>query len=226
MTAASIKPAPVRRSLFVKATPEHAFAVFTAGFDRWWPKGHSVGSSPQKIAILEPKVGGRWYEIGEDGSETQWGKVMIWEPPHRVVMVWSVDPDWKFDPGLHTEVEVRFTPEGDGVRVDLEHRKLGGLRRAGRGGPREDRQREGLERPAQAVRRRGGTLGKEENLHGRVRDLRRTGQPVRARGADGPGGKGPGLAAPARSRPAPAKGPSTWRATPSAGCRRWSTAIS
>ena len=124
MTALQIKPAPVRRSIFVKTSPEHAFKVFTAGFDRWWPRTHSVGASPQKAALMEPRAGGRWYEVGEDGSQTQWGTVMIWEPPHRLVLVWSVDADWKYDPELHTEVEVRFTPEGDGVRVDLEHRNL------------------------------------------------------------------------------------------------------
>jgi uncharacterized protein YndB with AHSA1/START domain len=124
MTLAQIKPAPVRRSVFVKASPEHAFKVFTSGFDRWWPKTHSVGSSAQRRALMELKAGGRWYEVGEDGAETQWGEVMVWEPPHRLVLVWSVDADWKYDPGLHTEVEVRFTPEGDGVRVDLEHRNL------------------------------------------------------------------------------------------------------
>ena len=119
MTAASITPAPVRRSLFVKATPEHAFEVFTSGFDRWWPKGHSVGASPQKTAVLEPMAGGRWYEVGEDGGETQWGEVMTWEPPVRVVLIWRIGADWKCDPDLHTEVEVRFTPEGEGVPPEL-----------------------------------------------------------------------------------------------------------
>jgi len=124
MTLAQIRPAPVRRSTFVKASPEHAFKVFTEGFDRWWPKTHSVGSAPQRAALIEPRAGGRWYEVGDDGSETPWGEVMVWEPPTRLVLVWSVDADWKCDPSLHTEVEVRFTPEGDGVRVDLEHRNL------------------------------------------------------------------------------------------------------
>ncbi|MGZ3273431.1 MAG: SRPBCC family protein [Caulobacteraceae bacterium] len=124
MTAATITPAPVRRSLFVKATPEHAFQVFTAGFDRWWPKRHSIGSSPQRAAVLEPKAGGRWYEVGEDGTQTQWGEVMVYEPPRRLVLIWRIGADWKCDPDLHTEVEVRFTPEGEGVRVDLEHRNL------------------------------------------------------------------------------------------------------
>jgi uncharacterized protein YndB with AHSA1/START domain len=124
MTASTIRPAPVRRSIVVKASLERAFEVFTAGFDRWWPKTHSVGAASQKRALMELKAGGRWYEVGEDGSQTQWGEVMVWEPPHRLVLVWSVDADWNYDPGLHTEVEVRFTPEGDGVRVDLEHRNL------------------------------------------------------------------------------------------------------
>ena len=62
--------------------------------------------------------------MGEDGSQTQWGEVMVWEPPHRLILTWRVDADWNCDPELHTEVEVRFTPEGDGVRVALEHRKL------------------------------------------------------------------------------------------------------
>ena len=124
MTAAQIKPAPVRRSVLVNCSLEHAFEVFTSGFDRWWPRSHSVGSAPQRAALIEPRVGGRWYEIGDDGSQTQWGTVMAWEPPHRLVLVWSVDPDWNCDPELHTEVVVRFTPEGGGVRVDLEHRNL------------------------------------------------------------------------------------------------------
>ena len=124
MTATLITPAPVRRSLLVKASPEHAFEVFTAGFDRWWPKGHSIGAAPQKAAVMEQKAGGRWYEVGEDGSETQWGEVLAWEPPSRLVLIWRIGADWKCDPNLHTEVEVRFTPEGDGVRVDLEHRNL------------------------------------------------------------------------------------------------------
>ncbi|HEY4031791.1 MAG TPA: SRPBCC family protein [Caulobacteraceae bacterium] len=124
MTARVIGPAPVRRSIFVKASPERAFEVFTAGFDRWWPRSHAVGASPLKQALIEPRAGGRWYEVGEDGSQTQWGEVMVWEPPTRLVLVWSVDADWRYDPGLHTEVEVRFTPEGGGVRVDLEHRNL------------------------------------------------------------------------------------------------------
>jgi uncharacterized protein YndB with AHSA1/START domain len=99
--------------------------VFTAGFARWWPRSHTINKVPQKEAVIEPRAGGRWYERGEDGSECEWGKVLVWEPPTRVVLGWQLDPDFKFDPNVVTEVEVRFIAEGEGAtRVELEHRHL------------------------------------------------------------------------------------------------------
>lgn len=120
-----IQPAPVRRSVTVKALPDKAFAVFTAGIHRWWPKTHSIGKSPQADVKLEPKAGGRWYEVGADGSTCDWGRVLVWEPPHRLVLAWQLNADWAYDADLVTEVEVRFTALADGgTQVDLEHRDL------------------------------------------------------------------------------------------------------
>ena len=121
----TIRPAPVRKTLTVPATPERAFEVFTAGFDRWWPRSHTIGKGPLKQAVLEPRVGGRWYGIDGDGSETNWGDVLIWDPPARLVLAWRIGTDWQFHPDLLTEVEVTFTAQAKGVtRVDLEHRHL------------------------------------------------------------------------------------------------------
>ncbi|MGN6850135.1 MAG: SRPBCC family protein [Sphingomicrobium sp.] len=119
-----IKPAPVRRSIFVNAPQAHAFEVFTSGIGRWWPKTHTIGNAELDKPIIEPRVGGRWYERGVDGSECEIGKVLAWEPPARLLLAWQLDPDWKFNPSLITEVEVTFTPEGGGTLVALEHRNL------------------------------------------------------------------------------------------------------
>jgi uncharacterized protein YndB with AHSA1/START domain len=120
----TIKPAPVRRSLVVKAGPERAFSVFTEGFGRWWPASHTI-SAGFKTAVIEPRVGGRWFQVGEDGTEADWGHVIAWEPPSRLVLAWQIGAEYRFDPNLVTEVEVRFSPEGDGAtRVDFEHRHL------------------------------------------------------------------------------------------------------
>jgi uncharacterized protein YndB with AHSA1/START domain len=125
MSSRTIRPAPVRKSVTVKADAARAFAVFTGGIGRWWPRSHCIASSPQKDVVMEPRAGGRWYEIGEDGSHCNWGKVLAWEPPTRVLLAWQISADWKYDPDLVTEVEVRFTPLSDGkTRVDLEHRNL------------------------------------------------------------------------------------------------------
>jgi uncharacterized protein YndB with AHSA1/START domain len=120
----TIRPAPVRRSVTVSAPPARAFQVFTDSFGRWWPPSHHIGKSAMKTAVIEPVVGGRWYEVGEDGVECDWGKVLVWEPPRRLVLAWQLTAQWQYDPAFVTEVEVRFTPEGEATRVDLEHRDL------------------------------------------------------------------------------------------------------
>ena len=117
--------APVRRSLTVAAPQARAFDAFTARIGAWWPRNKSIGAEPFSSAVIEPREGGRWYEIGEKGAECDWGKVLVWEPPHRAVLAWQIGADWKYDPALVTEVEVAFTPDGDGrTRVELEHRNL------------------------------------------------------------------------------------------------------
>jgi uncharacterized protein YndB with AHSA1/START domain len=123
--AATIQPAPVRKSITVKADAARAFEVFTRRIGSWWPRTHCIASSPQKDVVLEPRADGRWFEIGEDGSQCNWGKVLAWEPPARLLLAWQIGADWKYDSDLITEVEVTFTPLDSGVtRVDLEHRNL------------------------------------------------------------------------------------------------------
>lgn len=116
----------VRQSLVVAAPPERAFRVFTAEMTRWWPLGtHTIGKVAAAEAVVEPRVGGRWFERGVDGTECDWGRVLAWDPPSRLVLAWQITADWQFAASLETEVEVRFTAVDGGTRVDLEHRKLG-----------------------------------------------------------------------------------------------------
>jgi uncharacterized protein YndB with AHSA1/START domain len=116
---------PVRKSVTVKAGPGRAFEVFTAEFDSWWPRSHHIGNAPMKKAIIQAAAGGRCYSEQTDGTECDWGTVLVWEPPRRFVLAWQIDAAWHYEPDLakSSEVEVRFTPESDGsTRVDLEHR--------------------------------------------------------------------------------------------------------
>jgi uncharacterized protein YndB with AHSA1/START domain len=116
----------VRKVLSVKAPPAIAWRVFTEQMGTWWPLAHyKIGKANAVDAVIEPHVGGRWYERGEDGSTCNWGSVLSWEPPSRLVLSWDINADWEYDPDLKTEVEIRFVPEGEnGTRVELEHRRL------------------------------------------------------------------------------------------------------
>ncbi|HEX4861409.1 MAG TPA: SRPBCC family protein [Rhizomicrobium sp.] len=120
----TITLAPVRKSVRVSVAPARAFEVFTAGIARWWPASHNLLKAPYKATIIEPRAGGRWYQIAIDGSECDNGKVRVWEPPSRLVLVWQIDPQWQYDPGLDTEVEVNFIADGTGTKVELEHRHI------------------------------------------------------------------------------------------------------
>jgi uncharacterized protein YndB with AHSA1/START domain len=108
----------VRKSVTVKATPERAFEVFTAGVATWWPlEEHSIGEKQARTVAIEPRVGGRFYETADNGDEHDWGTVTAWDPPSRFACTWHPGND----PAQAQDLDVRFIPDGDGTRVELAH---------------------------------------------------------------------------------------------------------
>ena len=118
--------APVRKEIIVEASQARAFRVFTEEHGAWWPlASHHIAPQAAETAIIEPRAGGRWFERAADGSECLWGKVLVWDPPGRLVLSWEISPEWKHDDALSTEVEIRFVALGPArTRVELEHRQL------------------------------------------------------------------------------------------------------
>jgi len=115
----------VRKSVRVKAPIERAFDVFTNGLTRWWPHDHGVGKRPIQKVLMEPRLGGRWLEISADGTETPVATITLWEPPHRLVMVWQINARWKPDMAMKSEVDIRFSADGPGATlVELVHHKF------------------------------------------------------------------------------------------------------
>jgi uncharacterized protein YndB with AHSA1/START domain len=124
MTSAGTLP-PITGTVTVAVGVEKAFAVFTASFDRWWPHDYHIGQVDVAEIVLEPRVGGRWYERGVDGTECDWGRVLAWEPPGRLVFTWQINGRWQFDPDpAHaSEIEATFTADGpDRTLVTVEQR--------------------------------------------------------------------------------------------------------
>ena len=117
----------VHASIVVDAPIERAFQVFTQDFGKFKPAEHNMLGVEIAETVFEPRVGGRLYDRGVDGSECRWARVLAYEPPHRVVLSWDVSPQWQVeaDPAKTSEWEVRFVAEtSQRTRVEIEHRNL------------------------------------------------------------------------------------------------------
>lgn len=139
----------VRQSIVVDAPIERAFSVFTDGIGTWFPAQYNLLAVDIAERVFEPRVGGRVFDRGTDGSECHWARVLAYEPPNRVVISWDISPRWQIetDPDKTSEVEVRFTAETpERTRVELEHRNL-------------DRHGDGWEQTRGSVSGEGGWAG-------------------------------------------------------------------
>ena len=127
MTQSDTTTTTVRRHILVKAPISDAFRVFTERFGDFKPREHNLLKAAIAETVFEPRVGGNIYDRGVDGSECRWARILVFEPPHRVVFSWDISPQWQIEtnPDLTSEVEVRFFAEtSERTRVELEHRNL------------------------------------------------------------------------------------------------------
>jgi uncharacterized protein YndB with AHSA1/START domain len=109
--------AAIQKTITVDAPLETAFETFTKRMGDWWPGEPHTVFEDRVAVVVDERVGGRVFERAADGQEADWADVIAWEPPRRLVLRWRVNPERG-----PTEVEVRFSPDGGGTRVDLEHR--------------------------------------------------------------------------------------------------------
>ena len=110
---------PLRLEFVVACPADHAFEVWTARIDQWWPDDHTVSAETDLTVVLEQRPGGRIFERTTAGAEHDWGEVTTWEPPTRFGYLWHI----RRDRADATEVEIRFVDRGDATtRVEIEHR--------------------------------------------------------------------------------------------------------
>jgi uncharacterized protein YndB with AHSA1/START domain len=115
----------IRKELLVSTSQETAFRVFSQQMDAWWPRSHHVGKTPMVAMVLEPKAKGRWYSTHQGGEVCEVGRVESFEPHSRLLLIWQLDGEFKFNAELRTEVEVRFVAQGaEQTLVMFEHRDL------------------------------------------------------------------------------------------------------
>jgi uncharacterized protein YndB with AHSA1/START domain len=127
MTAQAAPTAAVKRTLRVDVPIDRAFRVLTERMGTWWPASHHIARNPFVEIIVEPRVGGRWFERDSSGVECDWGKVLVWNPPKQVVVSWQLQPDWQYsaDMSRASEVSFEFVAEGpEATRLEFEHRHI------------------------------------------------------------------------------------------------------
>lgn len=127
-------PEPIGRRLTVPLAVERAFARFTAEMASWWPREYTWSGEVLVDIGVEPRQGGHCYEIGPFDFHCDWGRVLIWEPPDRLVLAWQISPrrEPEPNPDRASKIEVRFVPQGPAeTRVEFEHR---GFERHGQAG--------------------------------------------------------------------------------------------
>jgi len=113
----------VHREVTVDASPEAAFDVFVNHFDTWWPRSHTIAAAEMAEAVIEPRLGGRFYERGVDGSQAVWGEVLTYEEPDAITLSWHVGGDWQLESAM-SEIQVTFRRDGDQTKVAVTHDHL------------------------------------------------------------------------------------------------------
>lgn len=124
--AAQAQETSVLAKVVIDVPIDHAFAVFTQNA-QWKPPEHNMLGVEIAESIFEAREGGYVYDRGVDGSECRWARVLVYEPPDRIVLAWLITPQWRIDPEAAgtSEVEVRFIAEApERTRVEIEHRHL------------------------------------------------------------------------------------------------------
>lgn len=123
----TVEKAVVHKSVRVPVSIESAFSIFIEQMETWWPATHHIAPNPFQTIIVEPRVGGRWYERDAEGNDCSWGFVRAWDPPHLVTLSWHLQQDWSFDldPEHASDIDIRFRGEGPSdTLVELTHYNL------------------------------------------------------------------------------------------------------
>ena len=110
-----IGPLYVRRSGFIRATPERVWEEFTSfeRLDAWFSYGH-------KMESCDPRQGGAIRLSGEtDGVKSYFGgTILVFDPGRELTFT----EDWETDPGPFPQlITIRLTPLYDGCHVELFH---------------------------------------------------------------------------------------------------------
>ena len=101
----------IEKSAFLTCSPARAFELFTERASDWWPEtgpSHARPAQRDQDARQRPLLGTR-----RDGHEVELGRVLVWEPPRRLVLDFYPGTDAEHP----TEVVVQVRRGGRAARA-------------------------------------------------------------------------------------------------------------
>lgn len=104
----------VHKTVTVSRPPDVAFKIFVEEINQWWPLADYSFLGPDATIVMETRKGGRFYQTTPDGNEYEIGEVLHYEPGVRLTYTWTGNAGT-------TEVDIRFTADGNGTRIDVAH---------------------------------------------------------------------------------------------------------
>jgi len=114
----------ITHRVVVEAGTASAFDIFTTHLGAWWPLAYTFSQASFADAVIEPRVGGTWFERNEAGESLSWGEVRAYAAGERLVLAFAISEDRQpVSNDAASEVEVRFSAAGPGrTLVEIEHR--------------------------------------------------------------------------------------------------------
>lgn len=119
----SNKPASdIHVSIEIAVPPARLFEIFVGDIDRWWRRGPEYRFFPPWEGEIRFEQNGTTRLVHRDGEDPARrhviGEVTCWQPGERLSFTFRL-PNFTAD--QETQVDIRFTPTGEGTRLELTH---------------------------------------------------------------------------------------------------------
>ncbi len=110
----------IEQEVTINASPDRVFEALTNDISAWWGAPYLMIEAPQAV-ILEPKVGGRFYEMIGNGAGALHAIVTVIKKNELVELTGPMG----MSGAVHGVVSLTLEPKGEATVVKLSHRAIG-----------------------------------------------------------------------------------------------------
>lgn len=120
LPAVTLRTLHVEQEVFIQAAPAQVFAALTTTPAAWWGAPYLITDNPKTIK-LEPRVGGRFFEVSNDGGGYLWAVVTAFRPGAALELTGPLG----MANAVHSVLNLQVEAKDAGTIVKLSHRAMG-----------------------------------------------------------------------------------------------------